>query len=141
MHSHTKHLVQQSFATVLPIADAAAGLFYARLFTLDPSLRAMFPGNMQEQGRKLMQMLKVAVAGLDHLDRLVPAVQALGQRHGAYGVLPEHYETVGEALIWTLEQGLGPEFTPETRAAWTEVYLLLATTMQTAAEEAELQVA
>lgn len=140
MHVHQKLLVQQSFASVLPIGDAAAALFYARLFRLDPSLRSMFRGNLQEQGHKLMQMLKVAITGLDRLDDLIPALQALGQRHGIYGVMAEHYETVGEALIWTLEQGLGPDFTPETRAAWIEVYMILATTMQTAAE-AELQLA
>jgi hemoglobin-like flavoprotein len=139
MNVHHKILVQQSFAQVQPIADAAAALFYARLFTLDPSLRPLFRGDMQEQGRKLMQMLQVAVSGLDRLDKLVPAVQALGQRHVQYRVQPEHYATVGEALIWTLEQGLGPDFTEETRAAWVEVYLTLATTMQTAM--GELQVA
>src|SRR3712207_225737 len=98
-----KLLVQQTFADVAPIADVAARLFYARLFELDPSLEALFGGDMEEQGRKLMQMLTVAVRGLDHLDELVPAVRALGRRHVGYGVRDEHYATVGAALLWTLE--------------------------------------
>lgn len=129
-----KNLVQQSFALVAPIADQAGPMFYDRLFQLDPSLRLLFRGDMQEQSRKLMQMLAVAVRGLDDLDSIVPAVQALGRRHAAYGVRPQHFETVAGALLWTLETGLGPHFTPEVRAAWVAVYTLLSTTMQQAME-------
>ncbi len=125
-------LVQDSFAKVEPGAGAAADLFYARLFTLDPTLRSMFPAELAEQKHKLMTMLKLAVNNLNRLDELVPAVQALGQRHGAYGVTDEQYETVGAALLWALEQELGAAFTPEVKAAWTAVYGLLANTMKQA---------
>ena len=131
-----KTLVQESFATIIPIADDAAALFYRRLFDLDPSLERMFRGDMGEQRKKLMQMLTAAVKGLDRLDQLVPVVQELGRRHAGYGVTDAHYSTVGKALLWTLEKGLGSAFTPETREAWTTVYGLLATTMQHAAREA-----
>ena len=131
-----KTLVQTSFATIVPIADDAAALFYQRLFELDPSLQAMFRGSMIEQRKKLMQMLTAAVKGLDRLEQLVPVVQDLGRRHAAYGVAEAHYDTVGAALLWTLEMGLGAAFTAETREAWTAVYGLLATTMQDAAREA-----
>jgi hemoglobin-like flavoprotein len=131
-----KVLVQESFTAIIPIADDAAALFYRRLFEIDPSLRQMFRGDMVEQRRKLMQMLTAAVKGLDHLEKLIPVVEDLGRRHIAYGVADAHYDTVGAALLWTLEKGLGTAFTPETRAAWAEVYGLLATTMQTAAHDA-----
>jgi hemoglobin-like flavoprotein len=128
--------VQESFATIAPIADDAAALFYRRLFEIDPSLRHMFRGDMAEQRRKLMQMLTAAVKGLDRLEQLVPVVEDLGRRHATYGVEDRHYDTVGSALLWTLEKGLGDAFTPETKQAWTTVYGLLATTMKTAAREA-----
>ncbi len=131
-----KTLVQESFALIAPIADDAAVLFYRRLFEIDPSLQGMFRGDMAEQRKKLMQMLTAAVKGLDRLDLLVPVVQELGRRHGRYGVVDSHYDTVGGALLWTLEMGLGAGFTPETREAWTTVYGLLATTMKDAAREA-----
>ena len=133
---HQKTLVQESFAIVAPIADDAAALFYGRLFELDPSLQRMFRGDMAEQRKKLMQMLTAAVKGLDRLEQLVPVVQDLGRRHATYGVEDRHYETVGAALLWTLEKGLGHAFTPETREAWATVYGILATTMQDAAREA-----
>jgi hemoglobin-like flavoprotein len=126
-------LVQSSFATIAPIADDAAVLFYNRLFEIDPSLRQMFKGDMAEQRRKLMQMLSAAVKGLQRLDRLVPVVEDLGRRHAGYGVTDAHYETVGAALLWTLEKGLGRAFTPEMRDAWATVYGLLASTMRNAA--------
>ena len=131
-----KTLVQDSFAAVLTIADDAALLFYQRLFELDPSLRALFPADMAIQRKKLMQMITAAVKGLDRLDQLVPVVKDLGRRHAGYGIADEHYETVGEALLWTLEMGLGRAFTPEVKDAWAAVYTLLATTMQEAAREA-----
>ncbi|HEY5598095.1 MAG TPA: methyl-accepting chemotaxis protein [Kiloniellales bacterium] len=128
-----KKLVQDSFAAVEPIAEAAAELFYGRLFELDPSLEPLFKGDMKEQGRKLMAMIKIAVRGLDSLDKLVPAVQDLGRRHTGYGVEDEHYNTVGMALLWTLEQGLKEAFTPDVKAAWATVYSVLAETMKAAA--------
>ena len=131
-----KTLVQESFATITPIADDAAALFYRRLFELDPSLERMFRGDMAEQRKKLMQMLTAAVKGLDRLDQLVPVVEDLGRRHGKYGVADAHYDTVGAALLWTLEKGLGSAFTPDTREAWATVYGILATTMKNAAREA-----
>lgn len=134
-----RKLVQESFAKVAPIADQAAALFYHRLFELDPSLKGLFIGDMQEQGRKLMAMIGVAVNGLDNLDHLVPAVQDLGRRHAGYGVEDSHYDMVATALLWTLRQGLGDAFTKETEEAWTAVYTVLATTMKRAAAAERVQ--
>jgi nitric oxide dioxygenase len=128
-------LVRASFARVVPI-QAAADLFYARLFVIAPNLRKLFPADLSEQKRKLMQMISAAVGGLDDLDKLVPAVKALGARHAGYGVTAADYVVVGEALLWTLEQGLGDEFKPDVRAAWTNVYAVIATTMQAGAADA-----
>jgi hemoglobin-like flavoprotein len=132
-----KTLVQESFASIAAIADDVAELFYGKLFDIDPSLERMFHGNMAEQSKKLMQMLKAVVEGLDRLDQLIPVVQSLGRRHAIYGVTDAHYETVGLALFWTLEQTLGRDFTVEMKDAWAMVYLVLATTMKKAAREVE----
>jgi len=128
-------LIRTSWAAVEPIADTAAGLFYARLFELDPAIERLFRRtDMAGQRKILMQTLTVVVKSLDKLDQIVPAVQALGRRHAGYGVRESHYATVGEALLWTLEQGLGEAFTPDVRAAWTEAYTTLATVMIEAAQ-------
>ncbi len=126
-------IVQATWARVLPIKETAARLFYDRLFELDPSLKPMFRGDMHEQGEKLMQVMDSAVNGLSRLEHIVAAVQALGRRHVGYGVKDHHYDTVGTALLWTLEQGLGAAFTAEVRDAWTTVYGVLASTMKAAA--------
>ncbi len=127
--------VQQSFAQLRPRADAVAAQFYQRLFTLDPSVRPLFPDDLTAQGRKLMDMLGLVVHGLPRVDTILPVVQALGRRHVQYGVLPEHYATVGAALLWTLEQELGAAWTPEVREAWTTAYTGLAARMTAAAGE------
>ena len=133
-----KKLVQSTFATISPIADDAALLFYQRLFEIAPELRSMFRGDMAEQRRKLMQMLTAAVKGLDRLEQLVPVVQDLGRRHSHYGVEARHYDTVGAALLWTLEMGLGAAFTAEVKDAWATVYGVLAATMKAAAADVQL---
>jgi len=126
-------LVQDSFKQVAPIAEAAAQLFYARLFELDPDLELLFKGNLSEQGRKLMQMLGLAVNSLDRMEQLLPVVRSLGTRHVSYGVRDKNYDTVGQALLWTLRKGLGEAFTPDVEAAWSNVYATLASEMQSAA--------
>jgi hemoglobin-like flavoprotein len=128
-------LVQESWKLVQPIADKAAELFYMRLFSLEPSVRRLFKGDMIEQGRKLMSMISVAVNSLTRLETIVPAVQALGRRHAGYGVRKHHYTVVEAALIWTLAQGLGEKFTGETEEAWRTAYRVLAATMQSNPEQ------
>jgi hemoglobin-like flavoprotein len=130
MTPHQIALVQTSYAAVEGLGDQAGLFFYARLFDRDPSLRPLFKGDMDRQARKLMQMITVAVRGLNNVDALKPALLALGSRHIGYGVLPAHYDTVGAALLDALSLGLGDGFTPEVKQAWTDFYSLLATTMQ-----------
>ena len=126
-------LVQTSFAKVAPIADLAASLFYEDLFLRNPRLRALFQEDMTEQRRKLMSMLGTAVANLRQWDKIQAAVQDLGRRHVGYGVGAADYETVGAALIATLEKGLGADFTPDVRDAWTACYTAIAAEMLGAA--------
>jgi len=130
-------LVQSSFSKVVPIADKAAEIFYAKLFETNPSLKSLFKGDMESQGKKLMTMIGTAVNGLDNLDAIVPAVQNLGKGHVGYGVKDEHYDDVGSSLLYTLGVGLGDDFTDEVKDAWTEVYTILATTMKDAANSVE----
>ena len=115
-------LVQSSFAKVAPIAETAAGLFYGRLFEIAPETKSLFRNDMKEQGRKLMTTLGVVINGLKDLETILPAAKALAVKHVAYGVTAAHYEPVGEALIWTLEQGLGADFSPDVRNAWLSAY-------------------
>lgn len=136
MSPDTISLVQQSWTQVAAIAPQAAALFYQNLFTADPSLKPLFKGDMEDQGRKLMQMIGAAVGKLNDLDTLVPILQGLGRRHADYGVQDAHYGTVGGALLLTLSQGLGEGFTPAVRAAWTEVYGVMAQVMKDAAKAA-----
>ena len=118
-------LVQQSFAKVAPISDAAAVLFYDRLFEIAPSVKAMFPADLTEQRKKLMATLAVVVNGLGNLKSVLPAASALATRHVSYGARAEHYPVVGVALLWTLERGLGEAWTPEVAAAWNAAYATL----------------
>lgn len=125
-----KQLVKHSFAKVEPIAEQAAAQFYQKLFEYDPSLKPLFGKSIDEQGKKLMATLALAVASLDDIDALVPTLQHLARRHLDYGVKVEDYTPVGNALLFALSKGLGADFTPETRQAWIETYTLIATVMR-----------
>ena len=129
-------LVQNSFKKVAPIAGPAADIFYDKLFEIAPQVRSLFPDDMSDQKKKLMQMIGVAVNGLTNLDAILPAVQDLGRRHNDYDVTPEHYDYVGEALIFALGKGLGDDFTDEVKAAWVETYTTLASVMIAAQKDA-----
>ena len=123
-------LVQESFRNIAPIKEAAGSLFYERLFTLNPALKKLFRRDMGDQSRELLNMIGQVVDGLNNPDEVLPVAQRLGARHSGYGVQPEHYDTVGEALLWTLALILGDEFDDKTRQAWTEAYGLLSAAMQ-----------
>jgi hemoglobin-like flavoprotein len=138
MTGKQKRLVQTSFEQVKPLGDVAASLFFGCLFEFEPDLEALFAGDDEEQGRKLMQMVELAVEGLDRLHELVPTLLALGSRHAAYGVTERDYISARRALLWTLDRVLGAAFTPEVRESWSTVYDLLADTARAGARSAVL---
>jgi hemoglobin-like flavoprotein len=132
MTPHQISLVQKTWALAEPLGDTVTTLFYGRLFELDPGLRSLFKADMQEQGRSLRAMLSMVIAGLTQMDKLAPAMATCGRRHIAYGVTDSQYDTVGEALYWTLEQGLRGHFTDEVRKAWKATYEFMAGAMKQA---------
>jgi len=134
MNTQQIELVQASFEKVRPIADQAAETFYQRLFEIAPHYRSLFKHDMSKQGAMLMSTLGLAVGSLKNLEKILPAVQALGKRHAGYGIPAEHYQPVAEAFLWTLEHYLGEDFTPELKEAWVVAYTTLAGVMIEAAE-------
>jgi hemoglobin-like flavoprotein len=142
MIAKQKMLIQKTWAQVVPIADQAAAIFYQRLFEINPGIRPLFrTTDMSQQRKKLLQILGVAVSSLDNLGALSKTVEDLGRRHAGYGVTDAHYDSVGVALLWTLEQGLGEAWTPDAAAAWKEVYGLLSSIMRSAQHEANAKAA
>jgi hemoglobin-like flavoprotein len=126
-------LVRDGFQRLAADRDGLAADFYARLFALEPSLRALFQSDLKAQGAKLVGALAYVVKGLDRLDEILDDVRALGRRHVAYGVQPSDYDVVGRALIGTLAARLGESFDARAQAAWTAAYSMLAAAMIEAA--------
>jgi len=129
-------LVQSSFEHVLPIADVAGLLFYERIFTMAPEARALFGDDLPLQASRTMAAVKTAVDGLDDIDQIAPFLIRLGARHVRYGVVPAHFDLVGGALLWTLEQGLGEAFTPEVHDAWAAAFGVIKSAMLIGMEHA-----
>jgi hemoglobin-like flavoprotein len=123
------NIVKMSFAKVAPISEEAAAIFYCRLFEIAPDIKPLFRGDMTQQGRMLMAALAAVVNGLSNLEIVLPAASALAKRHVAYGVKADHYGPVGAALLWTLERGLGADWTPQVADAWTAAYTALTSYM------------
>jgi hemoglobin-like flavoprotein len=126
-------VLQTSFRILEPLGTTAADLFYRRLFELEPSVVPLFKGNMQDQGRKFMQVMALAVGGMPNLPTLGPLIQQLGVRHAIYGVEPAHYDAVREALLWAVARVLQDAYTDEVRDAWASGYAALAGVMKEAA--------
>ncbi|MEP6676414.1 MAG: globin domain-containing protein [Ferruginibacter sp.] len=127
-------LIKRSWSIFRSIDPLLVGdVFYSRLFFKMPALRKMFSASMNVQYKKLVDMLSVIVARLDRLDEITVEIKELAIRHVGYAVKPLHYEVVGDALLWTLEQGLGSDWNEEVKAAWAACYGILSNAMIDAA--------
>lgn len=126
-------LVQDSFKKVAAMGTTPAEIFYSELFSIDPSLRMMFKDDIREQQKKLLSALALVVRSLNTPESILGTVETLAVRHVNYGVKPEHYTYVGNALLRTLKKGLGSEFTPEVSDAWVDAFRMLALIMKKAA--------
>ena len=115
-------LIRQSLLYVHPIAEQIAKSFYARLFEVTPHLQKLFTGDMHRQGAMLMTSLELAVSNLDDPENIMPAIQALGERHVSYGVKAEYYPLARQAYLWALEKHLGEQFTPALKEAWVAAF-------------------
>ena len=133
MNAAQQELVRTTFATLAVMPEVAGALFYERLFATNPGFRSLFKNDMRIQGDKLITMLALVVSDLTEPDRILPAVRDLAVRHVTYGVKLADYDAVYEALLWTLGQVLGEDFTPEVQEAWTICYDELAGQMKRAA--------
>lgn len=137
MHPHAERLIRESWTQLVPMRAQAAQLFYDRLFAIDASAKALFDGKpMHVQHEKFLQTIDTLVQTIDYPSRIIEDLQALAKRHMGYGVLLDHYEPVGDALLWALGQGLGERWTPEVQRAWTELYDFIAGVMKRAAAPA-----
>ncbi len=134
MTTEQVHLLRKSFERVERHSHVAALVFYRRLFQLDPALRPLFKTEIEEQSRKLLDMLGLALTLTDRPATLEAELRALGARHAGYGVRESHYETVGRAMLEMLAEVLDKEFTPSVRGAWVEFYTFTAAAMQRGAE-------
>ncbi|MFK7967323.1 MAG: globin family protein [Burkholderiaceae bacterium] len=129
MTPEQKQIVKDTWAQVLPIKDAAADMFYGRLFEQYPEVRPYFKSDMKGQGEKLMTMLNQAVMSLDHIEKLIAPLHQAGLAHKGYGVHASDYDKVGECFLWTLSQGLGDAYTADVAEAWTVTYQTLSSVM------------
>lgn len=130
MNPNAERLIRESWMQLVPIRAQAAELFYGRLFEIDSSAEALFDGKpMHVQHEKFLQTIDTLVQMLDYPPQIIEELQALSQRHVGYGVIIAHYETVGAALLWALEQGLGDRWNADVKRAWTELYSFIAGVM------------
>jgi hemoglobin-like flavoprotein len=133
MNKEQVQLIRDSLIQVRPLADHIAESFYSHMFEIAPHLQKLFTGNMKTQGAMLMTSLELAVSSLDDMNSILPAVQALGERHSSYGVKKEYYRYAKESFLWALEKHLKDEFTPTVKNAWSEAFDTLIDVMSNAA--------
>jgi hemoglobin-like flavoprotein len=127
--SQQKRLIKQSFESVQGYSTSLTKLFYGRLFELRPEVRPMFKSSLEDQSRKLLDMLVIIIEALDDFEVLRPRLADLGRKHLEYGAMPEHYDVVRIALVWALAQALEFEFDAETKAAWNQMLNAVAAAM------------
>jgi len=135
-------LVKSSWSIISTIDPlVVGGLFYNRLFEIEPETKKLFRESIAERSKTLMATLSYIVSKLDKLEDIIGEVHKLAQRHTTYGVKPEHYIIAGDILIWTLEQGLGKNWNQELQEAWIECYTILSNAMISAADNSAKEAA
>lgn len=127
------YLIRTSFAEVQRSGNVAALVFYQRLFTLDPSLRPMFRGDIELQAEKLTDLLGTLINMLGRPEQLGAELRDMGRRHAGYGVQDAHYDTVRRALFGMLSEVIGPQWNPEMQDAWAGLYGAVETAMKAGA--------
>jgi len=131
VNSDAARLILVSWHQISTRRELMAVMFYGRLFELEPGLRELFRDtDFHQQRAKFIAMLDLLVRCADQPDDLIREAAQLGRRHAMLNLSSRNYEVVGEALLWTLDRSLGLDFTPATRAAWTELYALVASVMR-----------
>ena len=130
------NLIRRSFDAIWPVRRRFVGLFYRRFFELAPDAQRLFPGDMQRQHLKLMDMIAAIVGALDERELFQSIISHSGRQHARFGVRPSHFDAFGHALIWSLEQQFGVAFTPQLRAAWMALYDAVRTEMIRSAQHA-----
>ena len=121
--------IREAFDRLWPVNRRFADLFYARLFELDPTARTLFRGDLEGLKTKLLSMLATIVGAADRPEIFDSVVEDLGRRHALFGVTPAQYSAVGEALIWSLGEALGPALTRSRREAWSDFYKVVQLSM------------
>jgi nitric oxide dioxygenase len=127
-------MVRLTFVQVMDRKAETARMFYDRLFEIAPDTKPLFRGTMEERITRLMDSLALGIGTLRDMPSLIGVLEAMARRHVAYGVRDEHYDKMGEALLWTLERVLGPAWTPDARTAWAALYGTVADVMRKAAK-------
>ena len=130
-------IIENSWDIILHTPEEASEIFYARLFSLDPSLRQLFKEDISSQAQKLVSTITFVVHKLHDLEEIMADVRELGLRHKSYNVRPEYFPTVGSALLWTLENRLGKLWNEETKEAWVTIYSILSKAMIDTVEETQ----
>lgn len=129
-------MLETSFDAIAPRGEELMDVFYQRLFELDPEVQRLFGGtDMEAQKKKLLSTLVLLRNSLRDLGQVVPALKGLGARHAGYGVAPEHYTLVGQALITAMMEVAGPAWQPEYTVAWADAYQVVQDTMLEGASE------
>jgi hemoglobin-like flavoprotein len=127
-------LIRKSFDALWPIRRKLGEQFYDRFFELAPDTKSLFPSEMERQQLKLMDAIAAIVGALDKREMFQSIISHTGRKHAQFGVQPSHFVAFGDALMWGLQQQLGPMFTPELKHAWSVLYAEIQSEMMRAAK-------
>jgi hemoglobin-like flavoprotein len=127
-------LVTSTFNQFLGVGDSGGIRFYERLFETAPYLSKLFHDDVERQARMFLQALNVIVSSLSSTERVARVLKRLGDKHHSYGVETDHYSVVGTALVETLREVLGDDFSDEANEAWTAAFRLISSIMISASE-------
>lgn len=124
MDANKARLVQESYQQVLALQGTKlTEAFYERLFRMFPEMKMAFRAtDMERQHRMLFDAIAMVVESLHSPESLQDPLADLGKLHARRFVRPEYYARFGKALVETLGEFMGDQWTPALEEAWSELY-------------------
>jgi hemoglobin-like flavoprotein len=112
-------LLRKSFRQILERNHDLVARFYDKLLTGHPELRPLFH-DRESQEKMLARALVAIVDRIDDAPWLEAQLLILGRRHVHYRVTLPMFDVFREALLATLAESAGKDWTPEVAASWAE---------------------
>ncbi len=135
-------IVRDTLAAVVPRLEPLVERIYDLLFTRHPAVKGLFQRNRPEL--QVVMLAETLTSIIDHYEDtpwLDETLSRLGRGHVHYGVTDEMFGWLGEALLDSLREELGEQWSADVAGAWEHAFQSISAIMIGAMRDTREQLA